>query len=93
MDKNLRQMLTIKKISLKNLSVEVGIPASTIHGWLNGVPPKNINDIKKIADFFGMTVDALCFGSTDQAISKNEKILAEIGNVELILRMKNEGDT
>jgi transcriptional regulator with XRE-family HTH domain len=91
MDKNLRQILALKNISLKSLSEEVGIPASTIHGWLNGVPPKNVHEIKKIADYFGLTVDALCFGRTDIPRLSDERVLAEIGNVELVLRIKNEG--
>lgn len=88
MDKNLKKILTKNKLSLKSLSTEVGIPASTIHGWMNGVPPKNVHEVKKIADFFGITIDVLCFGSVEEVKRQREKIVGELGGVELILRIK-----
>lgn len=88
MEKNLKKILTKHKITLKSLSVEVGIPASTIHGWMNGVPPKNIHEVKKIADFLGVTIDVLCFGTVDEVKRRREKSVGDLGGVELILRFK-----
>lgn len=88
MDKNLKKILTKNRLTLKSLSTEVGIPASTIHGWMNGVPPKNLHEVKKIADFFGLTVDDLCFGSLEEVKKHKEKVVGELGGVELILRIK-----
>jgi len=88
MEKNLKKIMTKNQITLKSLSTEVGIPASTIHGWLNGVPPKNIHEVKKIADFLGITIDVLCFGSVEDVKKHREKTVGDLGGVELILRIK-----
>ena len=92
MSENLRKVMVLHKISQKGLAQKSGIPASTIHGWLNGVPPKNIIEIKKIATFFCLTVDELCFGAGDSShVQSGENVIAEIGTVELVLRHKEKG--
>jgi len=60
--KNLEQIMQARKLSLKALADHVSVPPSTIHGWLNGTAPKSIVELKKIADFFGISIDELCFG-------------------------------
>ena len=90
---NLKKAMLEHKISQKKLSTKVGLPVSTLHGWLNGVAPKNIQDIKKVAGIFGMTIDQLCFddiGPIDlsKSILREEKVVAQFGTVELVLRNK-----
>ena len=88
--KNLKTMMIAKSLSLKKLSVDVGIPPSTIHGWLNGAAPKSIIDLKKVADFFGVSIDELCFGVGDKCFdSIVENVVAELGNIQLIMRRKD----
>jgi transcriptional regulator with XRE-family HTH domain len=91
MSENLRKVMELHKISQKTLALKSGIPASTIHGWLNGVPPKNIVEIKKVASLFSLTVDELCFGPVESSkLLAGENIIAEIGTVELVLRHKDK---
>jgi hypothetical protein len=89
LDKNLKKMMMTKKMSLKMLSSEVGLPTSTLHGWLNGAAPKSLVDLKKIADFFSISIDELCFGLTEKSNhQRRECVLGDLGSIELVLRHK-----
>jgi transcriptional regulator with XRE-family HTH domain len=76
--KNLEKYLESSEISLNEFSRRISIPPSTIHGWLNGVPPKNLNDLKKVAEFFNVTLDELCFGEIKRGHETN--IVITIGD-------------
>jgi transcriptional regulator with XRE-family HTH domain len=90
LDKNLKRLMATQKMSLKTLSVEVGLPSSTVHGWLNGAVPKSLVDLKKIADHFGVSIDELCFGSMEKkAVFLKERVVGDLGNIELVLRQKD----
>ena len=58
---NLKHHIQEHNLSLKELAIKLNVPPSTVHGWLNGIPPKNILTIKKIADLFNCSLDKLCF--------------------------------
>ena len=58
---NLKIHIQEHNLSLKELAIKLNVPSSTVHGWLNGIPPKNILTIKKIADHFDCSIDMLCF--------------------------------
>jgi transcriptional regulator with XRE-family HTH domain len=89
LDKNLKKMMLTKKLSLKTLSGQVGVPPSTIHGWLNGAAPKSLVDLKKISDFFGISIDELCFGAAEKNLTViRESVIGDLGTVELVLRIK-----
>lgn len=89
LDKNLKKMMTTKKMSLKTLSTEVRVPSSTIHGWLNGAAPKSLIDLKRIADYFDLSIDELCFGKNEKQIkNRTENVLGDLGDIELVLRHK-----
>lgn len=90
---NLKKAMSEHKISQKKLSMKVGLPVSTLHGWLNGAAPKNIQDLKKVASIFGMTIDQLCFDELksfdfNKSLLREEKVVAQFGSVELVLRNK-----
>jgi transcriptional regulator with XRE-family HTH domain len=58
---NLKIHIQEHNLSLKELALKLDVPPSTVHGWLNGIPPKSILTIKKIADLFNCSIDKLCF--------------------------------
>lgn len=47
--------------SLTVLARNLDIAPSTLHGWLNGLEPKSIVQLKKVADYFGTSLEYLCF--------------------------------
>lgn len=46
-----------KGISIARLEIETGIGNGTIGRWKKSSP--NVDNVKKVADFFGVTVDRL----------------------------------
>ena len=51
-------------ISIARLEIETGIGNGTIGRWKKSSP--NVDNVKKVADFFGVTVDSLiAIPSTD----------------------------
>jgi transcriptional regulator with XRE-family HTH domain len=72
--KNLNQYLKREGISIKELSLRLSVPLSTVHGWLNGVEPKSINELKKVAIFMGLSLDELCYGHYVQMVSTNIQV-------------------
>ena len=66
---NLKHHIQEHNLSLKELAIKLNVPPSTVHGWLNGIPPKNILTIKKIADLFNCSLDKLCFNEEFEKIA------------------------
>jgi transcriptional regulator with XRE-family HTH domain len=76
---NLNKYLKKSNLSLKEFAIKLEVPASTIHGWLNGVPPKNLIIIKKIASILGVSVDELCFGQPFYPKEEHSEFVIKFG--------------
>jgi transcriptional regulator with XRE-family HTH domain len=72
--KNLRDYLNSKDLSINELARRLEVPVSTIHGWLNGVEPKNMRDLKKVSVFLGITIDELCFGEVKTYVKTDIRV-------------------
>lgn len=84
---NIKTHLQNENLSLADFAKSLELPLSTIHGWLNGVTPKNIYDIKKVADSLGVTIEELCFNEKINVSKKtNVKVLIDDQAFELILK-------
>lgn len=55
----LRNLIDEKGLNFQKFSKEIGIPNSTISDWLNKKTTATIENIPKIALFFGVTTDYL----------------------------------
>ena len=55
----LKEMLEEKALNIKNFSADIGIPKSTISDWLLLKRTPKIDNIPKIAIYFGVTADYL----------------------------------
>ena len=55
----LRNLIDEKGLNYQKFSTEIGIPNSTISDWLNKKKTPTIENIPKIALFFGVTTDYL----------------------------------
>ena len=87
LQENLKRLIEEQRIQVSQLAATLEIANSTLHGWLNGVPPRNIIELKKLSTYFGMSLDDLCFGPL-QLIQHTEKVVFALDNVELILKIK-----
>ena len=85
---NLKKIMKTNGYSLSKLAIELKIPKSTIHGWLNGVEPKSIIELKRLSDHLEIPLDELCFGEGQCSVLKktNIKITIDDQEFELILK-------
>ena len=60
--KILKELCDERGITISTLSKRSTVPQQTLHNWLSGVEPKNLTQVKKVADFFEVSLDYLCFG-------------------------------
>lgn len=49
-------------ITASQLSRKAKVPKSNISEWLTGRKPKDFEQVKRVADALGTTLDNLCFG-------------------------------
>lgn len=85
----LRKLIKEKGITVVALSRGSKVPIQTLHGWLHGSEPKNIRQLKAVADYLEVDLDYLCFGirprSEGQKIEKFEEEI-NAGVFEVVLR-------
>lgn len=87
LDKNLKHLIKKKKISIADLSKEVAVPQSTLHGWINGTRPRDVVHLQKVAKYFKLNIHELCFCDYINVVSDySEKIIGEFDGIELVLR-------
>jgi predicted transcriptional regulator len=61
LSKNLRSLIKERGMTVVALSRKTGTPLQTLHGWLAGVEPRGVRQIKLVAGYFGLSLDELCF--------------------------------
>ncbi|NQZ18437.1 MAG: helix-turn-helix transcriptional regulator [Bdellovibrionales bacterium] len=62
LSRRLNDLMKEEQVSLNTLSKITSVNKSTIHNWLNGVLPQPLFALCKIAYFFEISLDELCFG-------------------------------
>jgi len=72
----LKRLIAESGITVTHLSRATKIPAQTLHNWLAGAEPKSLTQLKKVADYFDVSMDYLCFGKEP----KPRKVLNEYEN-------------
>ncbi len=70
----LKFYLKQNNLNLKEFSEKIEVPVSTVHGWINGVPPRNIITLKRISSLLGISLEEMCFGP----ILKKEKVESDL---------------
>lgn len=95
---NLKLLFKEKETTVSNVSRITEIPIQTIHNWMNGHQPQNIEYLKKLSEYFGLTIDEICFSSSSEVLKSKsntiDKYEDEInaGVFEVILRRVNKGE-
>lgn len=62
----LRELLVEKRYSLKEVSKGSGVPSSTLSEWLSNRTPRNPVQVRRVADFLGVSLHYLLFGEEDR---------------------------
>lgn len=91
---NLRDLIKSNGITVAHLSRATKTPLQTLHGWLSGVEPRSLKQVKVVAEYFGQSIDELCFESLaskkkkETKRNKFEEFQEEInaGTFEVVLR-------
>ena len=65
LSQNLKRLLSDHKITVSRLAKKIGINHTTLHNYCNGVVPRNIESLYKLASFFNISVDDLISGRDD----------------------------
>ncbi len=88
LSKTLKQLIADHELNVPKLSKSVQISPKTIHNWLAGQAPRDLNQVRKVAKFFNVSLDYLLFAETKDRGQGFEKYTDEInaGIYEVILR-------
>ena len=62
----LKTLLKTRRITLKEVSSNTGVPSSTLSEWLNNRSPKNPEQIRKVAEYLEVSLHYLLFGIEDK---------------------------
>lgn len=84
----LKILMSAKSLKVTALSRDTGVPVPTIHGWLQGKAPRNIDQVKTVADHLSVTLDWLLYAEDTQRAKTVESRMDEIntGVWEVVLR-------
>jgi len=97
----MRNLLRQNGKTVTSLARSTQIPVQTLHNWLSGQKPKDIEQVKKVASYFSVSLDEFCFGKqndisnyfnpVEKASPLKEILENEIyaGKFEVILRKIN----
>lgn len=58
----LKELMETHRINLTELANETKVPKQTLHNWLCGSEPRNLDQVRKIALHFGISIEGLCYG-------------------------------
>ena len=88
LDLILKALLKEEGITIAQLSKKTKVPTQTIHNWLSGMEPRSLKQVRKIADYFEVSIDYLCFGIKTEKTKPFENYSDEInaGIFEVVLR-------
>lgn len=75
----LRELLRSRGMTAADLSRVTGIPKQSISDWLAGVTPRDLKRLKKVAEYFGVTVDQIVFGDNNNIGGHTVAVATEDG--------------
>lgn len=86
--KILKKKLQEQDLKVTELSRATKVPLQTLHNWLVGQKPRDIDQVKRVADYFGVSLNYLCFGEIEKANRNLEDFKDEIlaGTFEVVIR-------
>jgi transcriptional regulator with XRE-family HTH domain len=59
----LKYFLDVKDMTATQLAKKAGVPKQSLSGWLAGSNPRDVRQIKRVADVLETTLDNLMFGA------------------------------
>lgn len=86
--KILKRLIQEEGITVAQLSKKTKVPVQTLHNWLSGMEPRSLKQVRKVAEFFEVSIDYICFGIESNSKKNIEDFGDEInaGVFEVVLR-------
>ena len=78
LQRTLKKILRERDIKLVQLSRATKVAVATLNNWLGGQPPRNISQVKAVADHFGISLDELLYDQRPRVEESFEKHREEI---------------
>lgn len=84
----LKDLLHEHDINIAQLARATKVPRQTLDNWLSGQEPRSLKQLRKVADYFDVTMDYLCFGIVAEVKEPLHEYEEEIfaGKFDVILR-------
>ncbi len=60
--RELKALLAEYGLRAADLSRKSGVPRSVLSDWMAGAAPRNISQVRAVAEVLGTNIDSLCFG-------------------------------
>lgn len=73
--KQLQFYLDRDEMSATRLAKKAGVPKQSLSGWLAGSNPRDVRQVKRVADVLGVSIDNLMFGEGEDAETVNSNSL------------------
>lgn len=92
LNKQLRSLLKDHDLTVAQLARATHVNAKTLYQWLYGQKPRNLEQVKKVADHFKVSIDYLVFDtpSVHQPLFSELQKEINAGVYEVILRRVND---
>lgn len=74
----LRNLAEDRNLTQKRLAADLGIPVSTIGGYFQGTSEPDLETVKRLAGYFGCSVDYLLGNKSQQTITFKEDTLLRL---------------
>ena len=59
-------------MNVSELARATGLSPKTLHNWISNAPPRDLTQVRKVARYFGLSIEELCFGEAET--TANEKL-------------------
>ena len=83
---NLKFILKEKEISLSTMARRAEINVSTLHNYLEGILPKHIKSLLKVAESYDLTIDELLFCDITEKDHSNKSSEGQVYKLEITLK-------
>lgn len=84
----LKSLINEHGLTVTQLSKRSTVPIQTLHNWLTGMEPRSLSQVRKVANYFNVSLDYICFGTQVKTSQQLEEFSDEInaGVFEVVLR-------
>lgn len=77
---NIQYYLETSGLTASALARKTNLPKTTIANWLAGVAPRDLVQLKKLADHIGVTIDVLTFQDLAAPINVSKSQITDLEN-------------